>query len=62
MTAREIVETALGLLRRGYVSPDLAERAATGDRGWLAAGEYDGRDGGIAVTLAQVFDQLADPQ
>jgi hypothetical protein len=61
MTAREIVETALGLLRRGYVSPDLAERAATAIEVRLAACEYDGRVGGIAVTLAQVFDQLADP-
>jgi hypothetical protein len=31
MTAREIVETALGLLRTGYVLPDLAERAAAAD-------------------------------
>lgn len=28
MTAREIVEAALGLLRTGYVFPDLSERAA----------------------------------
>ena len=44
MTAREIVETALGLLRTGYVFPDLAERAAAAIEVRLADGEYDGMD------------------
>jgi peptidase S41-like protein len=38
---REIVETALMLLRRNYVFPDLAEQAATAVEARLAAGEYD---------------------
>jgi hypothetical protein len=38
---REIVETALILLRRNYVFPDLAEQAATAVEARLAAGEYD---------------------
>jgi hypothetical protein len=37
MTAREIVETALGLLRTGYVFRDLAERAAAAIAGRLAS-------------------------
>ena len=44
MTAWEIVETALGLLRTDYVFPGLAERAAAAIEVRLAAGEYDGVD------------------
>src|SRR6478672_6766501 len=42
MTAWEIVETALGLLRTGYAFPGIAERAAAAIKVRLAAGEYDG--------------------
>lgn len=52
MTAREIVETALGLLRTGYVFPDLAERAAAAIEVSLAAHEDEGKVSGIVVTLA----------
>jgi hypothetical protein len=38
------------------VPPLQADRLSSGGRH-----EYDGRVGGIAVTLVQVFDQLADP-
>jgi hypothetical protein len=38
---RDIVETALMLLRRNYVFPDLAEQAAAAVEARLAAGEYD---------------------
>jgi hypothetical protein len=44
LSGREIVETALGLLRAGYVFPDLAEQAATAIEARLAVGEYDGMD------------------
>jgi hypothetical protein len=42
MTAWEIVEASLGLLRTGYAFPGLAERAAAEIEVRLAAGEYDG--------------------
>jgi hypothetical protein len=59
MTAREIVETALGPLRTGYVFPDLAERAAAAIEVRLAAGEYDGMD---EATLADLLtSQLPFP-
>jgi Peptidase family S41/N-terminal domain of Peptidase_S41 in eukaryotic IRBP len=38
---REIVATALSVLRADYVFPDLAEQAATAVEARLAAGEYD---------------------
>src|SRR5258708_20793263 len=44
MSAREMVEAALGPLRTGYVFPDLAEPAAAAIEVRLAAGEYDGMD------------------
>jgi hypothetical protein len=44
MSAREIVTTALSLLRANYVFPDVAERAATAVEARLAAGEYDDLD------------------
>jgi Peptidase family S41/N-terminal domain of Peptidase_S41 in eukaryotic IRBP len=44
LSGREIVETALALLRTSYVFPDRAERAATAIEARLAAGEYDGLD------------------
>jgi hypothetical protein len=44
LSGREIVETALALLRTGYVFPDRAEQAATAVEARLAAGEYDDLD------------------
>jgi N-terminal domain of Peptidase_S41 in eukaryotic IRBP len=62
MTAREIVETALGPLRTGYVFPDLAERAAAAIEVRLAAGEYDGMDEAALADLltSQLNDICAD--
>jgi Peptidase family S41/N-terminal domain of Peptidase_S41 in eukaryotic IRBP len=50
MSAREIVTTALSLLRANYVFPEVAERAATAVEARLAAGEYDDVD---EATLAE---------
>src|SRR5260370_39385921 len=44
LSGREIVETALALLRTGYVFPDRAEQAATAIEARLAAGEYGDLD------------------
>ena len=44
MSGREIVTTALALLRANYVFPELADRAATAVEARLAAGEYDHLD------------------
>ena len=41
-SGREIVTTALALLRSHYVFPERAEQAATAIEARLAAGEYDG--------------------
>ena len=62
MTAREIVETALGPLRTGYVFPDLAERAAAAIEVRLADGEYDGMDEAALADLltSQLNDICAD--
>jgi Peptidase family S41/N-terminal domain of Peptidase_S41 in eukaryotic IRBP len=60
--AREAVETALSLLRAGYVFPDLAERAAAAIEARLAAGEYDDlSDEALAERLtAQLAEVCAD--
>ena len=50
MSGREIVTTALSLLRANYVFPELAEQAATAVEARLAAGEYDDLD---EVTLTE---------
>ena len=44
MSGRDIVTTALVLLRASYVFPDVADRAATAVAARLAAGEYDDLD------------------
>jgi len=44
MSGREIVTTALALLRANYVFPELAEQAAAAVEARLAAGEYDNLD------------------
>jgi hypothetical protein len=63
MTAREIVETALGLRRTGYVFHDLAEPAAAAIEVRLAAGEYQGMDEAALadlLTSQQLNDICAD--
>jgi len=58
MSGREIVTTALSLLRANYVFPELAEQAATAVEARLAAGEYDHLD---EVTLTErVTSQLRE--
>ena len=44
MSGRDIVTTALALLRANYVFPEVADRAATAAEARLAAGEYDDLD------------------
>jgi hypothetical protein len=62
LTARETVETALALLRAGYVFPDLAEQAAAAIEVRLAAGEYDGLDEPALADLltSQLNEMCAD--
>jgi Peptidase family S41/N-terminal domain of Peptidase_S41 in eukaryotic IRBP len=50
MSGREIVTTALSLLRANYVFPEVAEQAATAVEAKLAAGEYDDLD---EITLTE---------
>ena len=50
LSGREIVTTALSLLRANYVFPEVAEQAATAVEARLAAGEYDDLD---EVTLTE---------
>ena len=51
MSGREIVTTAMSLLRANYVFPELAEQAATAVEARLAEGEYDNLD---EVTLTEL--------
>ena len=51
MSGREIVTTALALLRANYVFPELAEQAAVAVEARLAAGEYDDLD---EITLTEL--------
>ena len=62
LSGREIVQTALGLLRTSYVFPDRAEQAAAAVEARLAAGEYDGLDeAALAERLtAQLYETCAD--
>ena len=50
LSGREIVTTALSLLRANYVFPEVAEQAATAVEARLAAGEYDDLD---EITLTE---------
>jgi len=50
MSGREIVTTALSLLRANYVFPEVAEQAATAVEARLTAGEYDDLD---EITLTE---------
>jgi Peptidase family S41/N-terminal domain of Peptidase_S41 in eukaryotic IRBP len=52
MSGREIVTTAMSLLRANYVFPEVAEQAATAVEAHLAAGEYDNLD---EVTLTELL-------
>ena len=51
MSGREIVTTALSLLRANYVFPELAEQAAAAVEARLTAGEYDHLD---EITLTEL--------
>jgi len=51
MSGREIVTTAMSLLRANYVFPEVADQAATAVEARLAAGEYDNLD---EVTLTEL--------
>jgi hypothetical protein len=58
---RETVETALALLRRSYVFPERAERAAEAIEARLAAGEYDGLDDdALAERLTGQLQEICD--
>ncbi|MGH3154367.1 MAG: hypothetical protein ACRDOB_27085, partial [Streptosporangiaceae bacterium] len=52
MSGRDIVTTALSLLRANYVFPDMAEQAAVAVEARLAAGEYDDLD---EITLTELL-------
>jgi hypothetical protein len=52
MSGREIVTTALSLLRANYVFPEVAEQASTAVEARLAAGEYDNLD---EITLTELL-------
>ncbi len=52
MSGREIVTTAMSLLRGNYVFPELAEQAAAAVEARMAAGEYDDLD---EITLTELL-------
>lgn len=54
LSAREIVTTALELLRANYVFPERAEQAAAAVEARLAAGEYDNLD---ELTLTELLTE-----
>ena len=59
LSAREILEAALALLRRSYVFPDRAEQAAAAIEARLAAGEYDDLDEtALAERLTAQLDEI----
>ena len=62
LSVRETVETALALLRAGYVFPDRAQQAGAAIEARLAAGDYDGLDeAALAERLtAAMFEICAD--
>jgi len=58
---RELVATALRLLRRNYVSPGLAGQAAAAIEARLAAGEYDDLDEeALAERLTSQMQEICD--
>jgi len=62
LSGRETVQTALRLLRSGYVFPDRAEQAAMAIGARAAAGEYDGLDEAVLAErlTAQLHEICAD--
>jgi Peptidase family S41/N-terminal domain of Peptidase_S41 in eukaryotic IRBP len=52
MSGREIVTTAMSLLRANYVFPEVAEQAATAVEAHMAAGDYDDLD---EITLTELL-------
>jgi Peptidase family S41/N-terminal domain of Peptidase_S41 in eukaryotic IRBP len=61
MSGRDIVSTALALLRENYVFPELADRAATAVEARLAAGEYDDLDEpALAELLTGHLNEICD--
>ena len=61
MSGRDIVTTALELLRASYVFPEVADRAATAVEARLAAGEYDDLDApALADRLTGHLNEICD--
>ncbi len=61
MSGRDIVTTALALLRENYVFPEVADRAATAVEARLAAGEYDDLDEpALAELLTGHLNEICD--
>jgi hypothetical protein len=61
MSTREIVTTALELLRASYVFPEVGDRAAAAVEARLAAGEYDALDApALADTLTGHLNEICD--
>jgi hypothetical protein len=61
MSGREVVTTALALLRANYVFPEVADRAATAVETRLAAGEYDDLDEeALAGLLTGQLSEICD--
>ena len=61
MSGRDIVTTALALLRENYVFPEVADRAATAVEARLASGEYDDLDeSALAELLTGHLNEICD--
>jgi Peptidase family S41/N-terminal domain of Peptidase_S41 in eukaryotic IRBP len=61
MSGRDIVTTALALLRANYVFPEVADRAATAVEARLAAGAYDDLDEpALAELLTSHLNEICD--
>src|SRR3984957_14175478 len=61
MSGRDVVSTALALLRANYVFPEVADRAATAVEARLAAGEYDDLDEpALAELLTGHLNEICD--
>jgi hypothetical protein len=61
MSGRDIVTTALALLRANYVFPEVADRAAVAVEARLAAGEYDDLDEpALAELLTGHLNEICD--
>src|ERR1700722_4066918 len=61
MSGRDVVSTALALLRANYVFPEVADRAAPAVEARLAAGEYDDLDEpALAERLTSDLNEICD--